>query len=259
MSQGDDFGAEFLDRVLDRLGREHRAPFRLDGSHLAARAFGDLAQEMAEATEHGDQHPVARRDQRDQDRLDPGPRGAVDQERPVIGGLKQPPQERHGFVHVGGEGRVELAQQRHGHGAQHAGIGVDRPRAQQKPGWRIQLGREIRHGIGHRHSPRLKDVWVSTGLDLMSKRLRPSMPPGLGGVARRAVFGTPRDRRSPAQQHGESGGRLHGHDRRLSHARPLHGHFQHVLTVELPDHWRLAYPVAEPSLRHHHLSGCIVY
>ena len=106
-------------------------------SHLAARAFGDLAQEMAEATEHGDQHPVARRDQRDQNRLDSGPRGAVDQERPAIGGLEQPPQERHGFVHVGGEGRVELAQQRHGHGAQHAGIGVDRPRAQQKPGWRI--------------------------------------------------------------------------------------------------------------------------
>ena len=88
MGQGDDFGTDFLDRVLDRLGREHRAPFRLDGPHVAARAFGDLTQEMAEATEHGDQHPVTRRDQRDQDRLDPGPRSPVDQERPVIGGLE---------------------------------------------------------------------------------------------------------------------------------------------------------------------------
>jgi hypothetical protein len=88
VDQRDDFGTVFLDRVLDPLGREHRAPFRLNGSHLATRPLGDFKQKMAEPAENGDQHPVTRRDQRDQDRFDPSPGGAVDQERPAIGGLE---------------------------------------------------------------------------------------------------------------------------------------------------------------------------
>ena len=63
----------------------------------------------------------------DQHGLDPGPRGAVDQERPAVGGLEDPAVQRHGLGHVGGERRVELAEQRHRHGAQHAGSALTGP------------------------------------------------------------------------------------------------------------------------------------
>ena len=83
----------------------------------APQRAGDLAQQVAEAAEHRHQHAVAGLDQRDQDRLDAGARRAVDQERPAVAGLEQPAQQRHGLVHVAGELRVELPEQRHRHRA----------------------------------------------------------------------------------------------------------------------------------------------
>ena len=53
---------------------------------LAAAALADFRQQIAEASEGRHQHLVAGRDDRDQDRLDAGARGAVDQERPFVFG-----------------------------------------------------------------------------------------------------------------------------------------------------------------------------
>jgi hypothetical protein len=53
-------------------------------SDLGVAALGDLGQQQAEAAEVDDQHVVARRQARDQRRLDPGARGAVDQEGPAV-------------------------------------------------------------------------------------------------------------------------------------------------------------------------------
>ncbi len=160
------------DRALDLVGREHRAPFALDGGDLAAAARGDLGEQMAEAAEDRHQHLVAGRDQRDQNRFDAGARGAVDQQRPFVLGTIDLPQQLHRVVHIGGERRIELAEHRHRHGAQHARIDPDRAGAHQ------QAGRRIEFGERHRHCHALLPAGFASGdFARPHKRRRPACRP----------------------------------------------------------------------------------
>ena len=76
--------------VLDLLGREHLAPRHLDGVHLGAAALGDLGEQVPEPAEDRHQHPVAGLEQRHQRRLDAGARGAVDEQRLLVGRCGRP-------------------------------------------------------------------------------------------------------------------------------------------------------------------------
>jgi len=77
MHHREDARLVLLDRVLDLVRREHRAPFASDGGDVAAAALRDLGEQMAEAAEDRHQHLVARRNQRHEDGLDADTRGAV--------------------------------------------------------------------------------------------------------------------------------------------------------------------------------------
>ena len=131
-------------RGLDLLGREHAAPGGLDGRDVGTGAPRDLGLEVAEAAEDGDQHLVARRQDRVHAGLDAGARGAVDHQRPVVGGTEHSTVKCHHLVHVFGELRIELALDRHRHGAQHARVEVDGTGAHQQA-W---LGLELAENLG---------------------------------------------------------------------------------------------------------------
>ena len=94
-------------------GLEYGSPLDFDGAHVGPAALRDLAEQVAETPEDRDEHPVARGEQGDHGRLDPGPGGPVHEERPPVVGAKHLPVERHHLVHVLGERRVELAEERH--------------------------------------------------------------------------------------------------------------------------------------------------
>ena len=140
VADGDDFWPRALDRRLDLLRPEHRAPVRFDDFDLGAAAFGDFHLQPAEAAVDADQHRVAGFDEGDHRRLDPRPRGAVDQQGPGIGGLEHMAPQRHGFRHQGAEPGIELADQRCRHGPQHAGVRVDGPRPHEQAAGRIEVG-----------------------------------------------------------------------------------------------------------------------
>lgn len=148
MHRGDQLGPVLLDRLFDLLEGKDRAPFRLDGAHVGAAAARDLAQQMAEAAVDRHQHHVARHDQGGHAGLDAGARRAVDQERPMVLRLKDLPIEGHDLVHVRGEGGIELAQQRHRHGAGDARVGIDRTGTHHQAGRRIEIVEGITHGFG---------------------------------------------------------------------------------------------------------------
>jgi hypothetical protein len=98
---------------------------------------------VTKPTEDGHQHPVTRLDQRHQQRLDAGPRGAIDQQG-ALGGLEHLLEQRRRFVHVGGELWVELTEHRHRHGPQHARIDIDRAGSHQQARAGAQFGEQ--HG-----------------------------------------------------------------------------------------------------------------
>jgi hypothetical protein len=113
----DQLRAVGLDGRLDRLRREDVAPLRLDRHHFGAATLRDLDQEMPEAAEDRHQDLVTGGQERDQHRLDPRARRAVDQEGPPVLGLEDLPVEDHDLVHVLGELRVELPQELRRHRA----------------------------------------------------------------------------------------------------------------------------------------------
>ena len=129
-----------LERRLDLLQRHDRAPVALHGMHHAAGAAHDLAEQMTETAEDRHQHRIAGGDQRHEDGLDAGARRAVDQERPAVLRLIDAPVQLHRLVHVGGERRVELAEERHRHRPQDAWVGLDRPRSQEDARRWVEIG-----------------------------------------------------------------------------------------------------------------------
>ena len=178
MHRRDQLGPFAFERVLDPVGREDRAPFGLDDADLRPGALGDLAEKLSESARDGDQHPVARLNHGDQDRLDRRARRAVDQQRPAV--LRPPdlPRQSHDLVHVAGEDRIELAQHRHRHRAQDAGIDIDRSRPHQKARRRIEISEQFRHAVT------LSRSWVvPTGGDSL---IRPA-PQRLRVAKRRAL------------------------------------------------------------------------
>ena len=128
-----------LDRILNLIRRKDLTPRHLDGVHLCPAATRDLAQQMTKPAEHRHQHLVTGTDRRQQNRFDPGARGAVDQHRPAIFGAKHAAVQRHDFIHVVGHRRIVLANQLARHGAQHARVGIDRPRPHQQALRRVNL------------------------------------------------------------------------------------------------------------------------
>ena len=118
---------------------EHRSPFGVDGDDLAADAAADLREQRAEPAKIGHQNLVSRRHQRPQAGLDPGARGPVHQQGPFMGRAVYLAIERHGFVHVPGELRIELPEHRHRHGAQHPWVDIDRARSHQQSGARVEF------------------------------------------------------------------------------------------------------------------------
>ena len=108
MDDRDEGRAVLADGGGDPARLEHRPPLRLDGAHIRPAALRDLAEEMTEAPEDRDQHPVPGGEQGDHGRLDSGPGGPVHEERPAVVGAKDLAVQRHHLVHVRGERRVEL-------------------------------------------------------------------------------------------------------------------------------------------------------
>lgn len=121
-----------LERGLDLLRRENRAPCCFDDVDLGPATPPDLGHELAETSEARNQNPIAGLDHRRHHRLDGCARGAVDDHRPLVSGLKHLPVERHGVAHVLAELGIELAEQLRRHRAQHAWIGIDRAGAHEE-------------------------------------------------------------------------------------------------------------------------------
>ena len=138
LHEGDELRAVSLHCVLDLLRVEHRAPLGLDGDDLGPAAVRDLAQQVPEPPEDRHQHPVARLQHGDQNRLDAGAGGAIDQQRPAVGGAEHLPVERHHLVHVLGETRIELPEQRQRHCLQHARVDIHRAGTHQAARRRVQ-------------------------------------------------------------------------------------------------------------------------
>lgn len=132
-------GTNTFDGILHLIRGKHLTPWHLDGMHFRPAAAGDFAQQMAEAAKHRHQHFIARANGRHQNRLNARAGGAVHQHRPAVFGAEHPAIERHYFVHVVGHRRVVLTNQLARHGAQHARIGIDRPRPHQQTRRRIKL------------------------------------------------------------------------------------------------------------------------
>ena len=108
----DDLGTVALDRRLHLIGIEHLAVRPLDRRDDGAGAFGDVLHPAAEDAVDAHQHPVARLDQVDDDRLHPGRPGSRDRQRQPILGLKHVAEQVLGLVHQGGELGVEVADER---------------------------------------------------------------------------------------------------------------------------------------------------
>ena len=154
LHDGDELRAMPLHRVLDLLRVEHGAPSGLDGDDVGAAAVGDLAQQMAEPPEDRDEHPVTGDEHGRQDRLDARAGGPVDQEGPPVGGAEHFPVERHHLVHVPGEVRVELPEQRQRHRLKDAGIDLHRAGAHQPARRGVQWLECVVHEGSSRRSER---------------------------------------------------------------------------------------------------------
>ena len=102
-------------------------------------------QQVAEAPEARDHHPVPGREDRHQHRLHAGPGGAVDEQGGLVLGAEHRAVEGGRLRHGPGHERVELAHQRCGHGLEHAGVRVDGAGAHEQA-LRRGDGSEVGHG-----------------------------------------------------------------------------------------------------------------
>ena len=128
-----------LNCILHLVRGEHLAPRHLDGMHLRPTAAGNFAQQVTKAAKDRNQHFIPRTNGGNQYRFNPRPGGTVDQHRPAIFSAEYAAIERHHLVHVVGHGRIVLANQLARHSAQHARVGVDRPRPHQQTLRRVNL------------------------------------------------------------------------------------------------------------------------
>ena len=87
---------------------------------------------MTEAPENRYQDAIAGLDHRYQHGLDGRACRAIDEEGPLVAGLEHLPVQGHDFVHVAGELRIELSEERHRHGAQNQRINIDRSRSHEQ-------------------------------------------------------------------------------------------------------------------------------
>ena len=138
----DQLGPPGPERALDGVGVDQPPPFAAHRDHFGAAPLRDLDQQQAEATELGDDHPVAGLDQRGERRLEAGSAGTGHGKRARVGGLEREPRELHDLVHDLRELRVELTQERCRHRAQHARVRHGRPGAQED----ARTGKEIAGG-----------------------------------------------------------------------------------------------------------------
>ena len=129
-------------RSLDGGWIDQSPPLAAHHGDLGATPLGDLDQQQAEAPALGDDHPVARLDQRGERRFETCAPRAGHGEGARVGGLECKAREVHDVVHDRGELRVELAQERRRHRAQDARVGHGRTRAQEDP----RTGEEIAGG-----------------------------------------------------------------------------------------------------------------
>ena len=125
LAQGQQARRVLLNRRLDGLGRENRAPLAFDHAHIGADASRDFCFQLAEAAETGHQYALPAFHQRAHHRFDGRARGTVDDESPFVACFKHATVQRHRLLHVTAELRVELPQQLGRHGSKHARIGID--------------------------------------------------------------------------------------------------------------------------------------
>ena len=121
------------ERRLNLRGIKYCSPRNLQRDNFCARTLGNLSLEMPETTEYGNQNLITGRDDRMNARLQTGACGAIDQHRLSVFGPENLPVKRHHLAHVAPEFRIELALDRHRHGAQNARIKINRTWPHQKP------------------------------------------------------------------------------------------------------------------------------
>ena len=129
----------------DGVGLDDPPPLRAHRYHVGAAALGDLDHEQAEAATLPDHHAVTRLEERDHGRLQPGPARARHRKGALVPRLEDHAEEIHHLVHDRGELRIELAQERGGHGAEHARVGHGGPGPQQDARTREEIARRIGH------------------------------------------------------------------------------------------------------------------
>ncbi len=120
----DEVGTDLADGLLDRLEREHLTPGDLADVDLGAAPLRDLAQQVAEAAEHGDEDAVAGVDEGDERRLDARAAGAVDEDRRLVASAEHLAGRAPGSRSCSRHRRVVLADELRGHGPQDAGSTV---------------------------------------------------------------------------------------------------------------------------------------
>ena len=134
MDQGDRFdGACLPERVLQAVRVDGLSPRDLERDCLAARASHDVGHACAEHAVYAHDHAVARLDQVYQRCLHAGRAGAGHGDGERVLCLEDCAQQSLHLVHDREEFRVQMAEQRRAHGAQHAGMDEARTRTEQEP------------------------------------------------------------------------------------------------------------------------------
>ena len=133
----------------------------LDRRDLGPGPLGDVDHPAAEDAVDADEHPVARLDQVDDDRLHPGRAGPRDRQRQPVLGLEDVAEQVLRLVHQGHELGVEVAEQRHPQRGQDARMDVARARAQEQPRRTGSAGPGSA-GVGMADTARLLESWSAS-------------------------------------------------------------------------------------------------
>ena len=133
VDERNDLGGPSRERRGDRVRLDDPPPLAAHGDDLGTAPLGDLDHQEPEAAALGHDDPIAGLDQRDDRGLQAGAPRARHRERALVRGLEREARELDDLAHDRRELRVELAEERRRHRAQHARIGHRGPGTEEDP------------------------------------------------------------------------------------------------------------------------------